>query len=270
MMAEERQAVLDHGYVELVDVWGSDERIVEAARMSTGKGFLGWGPQQCLCHGRMTQRLGVPPVVFDPACDKCHGTGVAPGDEKFLAFLWHNRHHTPFEMAGMSIEVQAPLIVFREWQRHRTQSYNELSARYTKLPELVYLPSLDRLRSGKQDTKNKQGSTGGFTDEEAQMLRAELAAAYEKTRVIYNKLLGYGMARELARLVVPVAQYSRMRASANLRNWLAFLLLRLDGGAQWEIRQYAEAVGRIVQAQFPRTYGLFLETQTPTAVSRPR
>ena len=84
-----RTEVLDHGYVELVESWGSDERIVEAARMSTGKGFLGWGPKE---------------------------DGSA-GDEKLLKFLWENKHATPFEMGGMVIEVQAPIFVFREWHR---------------------------------------------------------------------------------------------------------------------------------------------------------
>src|SRR6185295_451000 len=97
--------VLDRGYVRLVDVWGSDRTIIEAARMSTGKGFLGWGDE-----GK-------------------------PGDEKLLRFLWENKHATPFEMAGATFEIEAPIFVFREWHRHRTQSYNEMSARYTPLPD---------------------------------------------------------------------------------------------------------------------------------------
>ena len=109
-----RVELLDHGYLSLVETWGSDERIVEAARMSTGKGFLGWG------------------------------TADAPGDEKLLKFLSDNAHATPFEMAGLIVEVQAPIMVFREWHRHRTQSYNEMSARYTPLPDVNYLPSVER------------------------------------------------------------------------------------------------------------------------------
>jgi len=103
-----RIEILDHGYIQQVDAWGSDEAIIEAARMSTGKGFLGWGSAE------------------------------RPGDEKLLRFLYENKHATPFEMAGLTIEVQAPIFVFREWHRHRTQSYNEMSARYAPLPDLNY------------------------------------------------------------------------------------------------------------------------------------
>ncbi len=217
-------SVLDQGYVELIEFWGSDERIIEAARMSTDKGFKGW-----------------------------------PEDEKLLKFLWENKHHTPFEMGGLIIEVQAPIFVFREWHRHRTQSFNELSARYTALPDMYYIPSIERLMNGKQASKNKQSSEAGFTKEQAGMLQADLKASYIHSRAIYDFLLEQGVAREIARIIVPVGQFSRMRASANLRNWLAFLTLRQAPGAQWEIRQFANIVGQIVAEQFPRTHKLFSE-----------
>lgn len=218
--------LLDHGYVQYVEHWGSDERIIEAARMSTNKGFQGW--------------------------DK---------DTKLLRYLWENHHATPFEMAGLVVEVQAPIFIFREWHRHRTQSYNELSSRYTELPDLYYVPSLARLMDGKQSTKNKQGSEdGGFNEQQAADFENAIREAGYRARGTYERLLKAGVARELARLVIPVNQYSRMRASANLRNWLAFLTLRLDPTAQWEIRQYARAVALFVQEKFPRTYTLFTET----------
>lgn len=135
--------VLDQGYVEHIESWGSDQRIVEAARMSTNKGFLGWGPK----HTDNCTINHAP--LLECNCDK------QPGDEKLLRFLWDNKHATPFEMAGMTIEVKAPIFVFREWHRHRTQSYNEMSARYTPLPDENYMPTLDRLR-GDPTTKNKQ------------------------------------------------------------------------------------------------------------------
>lgn len=216
--------VLDHGYVRCIESWGSDERIIESARMSTDKGFKGW-----------------------------------PEDEKLLRFLWENKHLTPFEMGGLILEVQAPIFVFREWHRHRTQSYNELSARYTPLPDMYYVPSVERLMNGKQATKNKQSSEAGFNEFEATGFRHFITQSYEASRKDYEKLLELGFARELARIVVPVGQYSRMRASANLRNWLAFLTLRQAPGAQWEIRQFADAVGKIVAELFPRTWGLFIE-----------
>src|SRR5688572_12551657 len=119
--------VLDNGYAELRDVWGSDERIIEAARMSSGKGFIGWG------------------------------TPEKPGDEKLLRYLWENQHTSPFEQAGFSVEVQAPIMVFREWHRHRTQSYNEMSGRYTQMPDVHYIPDPSRVKA--QSKTNKQGTS---------------------------------------------------------------------------------------------------------------
>lgn len=136
-------------------------------------------------------------------------------------------------------------------------SYNEMSARYSELPNLFYIPSVERLMAGAQSKANKQGSQEGFSAKEAFDLRGDLIHATQCSREAYQRLLRAGLSRELARLVVPVNQYSRMRASANLRNWLAFLTLRQDPSAQWEIRQYANAVASLVKALFPRTFDLF-------------
>jgi thymidylate synthase (FAD) len=240
--------VLDQGYVSFVDHWGSDESIIEAARMSTGKGFLGWGPNHSKeCLEAISRRC---------TCD--HNT---PGDEKLLAYLYNNKHSTPFEMAGMVIEVKAPIFVFREWHRHRTQSYNEMSARYIPLPDENYIPSIERLMLGANTaTTNKQaqGTGKALTEQEAKDWRSTLEICYENCQSIYEQGIEAGIPKELARLPVPVARYSRMRASANLRNWLAFLTLRQAPAAQWEIRQYADAVGELIAKQFPRTYELYL------------
>lgn len=218
-----RVNLLDHGYVELIEPWGSDERIIESARMSTNKGFQGWET-----------------------------------DAKLLKYLYEHHHMTPFEMCGLTVEVQAPIFVFREWHRHRTQSYNELSARYTELPDLFYVPDLERVKNGMQSKTNKQGSEAGIlTDAKAHYLQNLIREANSRSRSDYELLLKNGVAREIARVVIPVSQYSRMRASANLRNWLAFLTLRMDPAAQWEIRQYANEVGRLIEAAFPRTWELF-------------
>lgn len=496
--------VLDSGYVSIVESWGSDQRIIEAARMSTSKGFLGWG------------------------------TPDSPGDEKLLAFLYNNKHSTPFEMAGMTIEVKAPIFVFREWHRHRTQcltgdtliacvtptdttykrtikqihdlrkgvedteprrtrngyskvgtpvtrearrkdpwrvrvipncqsrllrvvdektgdfttgrmadvwesgvkpvfmlrtesgrfirtssehpfftadgwvklkdlrpgdriarmgkiaasdrvippalrqgigvwtsmmrgrlirpmddchicskqfpfselaldhvvpvvddlrlaldernlkpaclrchrkktdseqpdrhgqtkrgirwekitempvlvgeemtydievegphhnyvandfvvhnSYNEMSARYIPLPDENYLPSVERIMNGANTaTTNKQAQGSGkhVTEEIANDWLKTVSDFYGKAEELYQAGLQAGIPKELARIVVPVARYSRMRASANLRNWLAFLTLRQAKAAQWEIREYADAVAAFVADRFPRTYELF-------------
>ena len=247
--------VLDFGYCNLVETWGSDERIIEAARMSTDKGFQGWGPKPNCRH--CGAHIESENLLTSNACNK--PPHDFSGDEKLLRYLWINRHMTPFEMAGMIIEVQAPIFVVREWQRHRTQSYNELSGRYTTLPDLYYIPSIERLMAGKQAAKNKQGSDGGFAEIEAWELQEQLKKATSLARQAYENFLYVGLARELSRLVVPVNQYTRFRASANLRNWLQFLDLRLPDNVQWEFREYSNAVATMIADAFPRTYALFDE-----------
>lgn len=236
--------VLDHGSVRFVEAWGHGDAgeslredsarftdmecgIIEAARQSTQGSFRGWG-----------------------------------ADEKLLRFLFCNRppHATPFEFAGLVVEVRAPIFVFREWHRHRTQSYNEMSARYAPLPDTNYVPDVPRLLMNGA-TRNKQAgavSGAGALDEAgARRFQEALRLQYEHDEALYQSALLSGVPKELARLVLPVGRYSQMRAAASLRNWLAFLTLRADPGAQWEVQQYAHAVGRIVAAQFPRTWALF-------------
>lgn len=254
-----RTPILDHGYLEVIEHWGSDERIVEAARMSTQKGFLGWGPKICpsVAHDD-------PDRTYDH-CDVCHNKGEVPGDEKLLRYLMQNRHETPFEMAGMVIEVQAPIMVFREWHRHRTQSYNEMSARYAPLPAVDYLPTAERCLSvnGANKQANAVAGAAELTHETALAWLEKLAAYYAQGETLYQEGLSAGVPKELARLPLTVGRFSRMRASANLRNWLAFLTLRSDvlpsgKAAQWEIRQYANAVAAAIAERFPHTYELFV------------
>src|SRR3990167_7872442 len=184
--------VLDHGYVKLVTSWGSDESIIEAARMSTNAGFKGWGPihespEVCRLH---PQYCRCPPK---------------PGDEKLLKYLWTNKHHTPFEMAGLTVEVYAPIFVIREWFRHRSFSYNEMSGRYTVLPNDYYIPTIERIQAARQSTKNKQGSEEGFSPEEAlRILERIYDATAIDSRKTYELLLDQGVAREIARMVLPV------------------------------------------------------------------
>lgn len=257
--------VLDHGYVKFIEAWGTGRSgrigishddgetppidshiptdfevgIIEAARQSTQGGFRGWGM-----------------------------------DAKLLKYLYDNKHATPFEFAGMVIEVQAPIFVFREWHRHRTQSYNEMSARYAPLPDLYYRPTAERVMASGSDhlTKNKQ----------AQSMNGEVARAgaayyflqgltkvYAQVEESYKHALADGIPKELARLVMPVGHYSRMRASANLRNWLAFMTLRCDPLAQWEIRQYANAVATLIAETFPRTHELWAELEKVSESTQP-
>jgi len=261
--------LLDHGYASLIENWGSDQSIIEAARMSTNKGFLGWGGEpcsECETAGRIspTDKLFKNYQCRENAKDcVCKGTGKTTGDEKLLAYLYKNKHSTPFEMAGMTIEVKAPIFVFREWHRHRTQSYNEMSARYIPLPDENYVPTVERLMNGANTaTTNKQAQGNGkeLNNNLAVMWLENLTMLYEHAENTYQQGIELGIPKELARLAVPVARYSRMRASANLRNWLAFLTLRRAPNAQYEIRVYAEAVGKMIADRFPRTWELFNET----------
>jgi thymidylate synthase (FAD) len=234
-----RITVLDHGYVEFIEAWGGgkdarqipigfandfERGIIEAARQSTQGSFRGWEQ-----------------------------------DSKLLSFLYSHKHFTPFEFAGMVIEVQAPIFVFREWHRHRTQSYNEMSARYEPLPDLYYKPDIARILN--TQSGNKQANSVGVRANEEEVIywRNSLTEYYKAAEELYRAALANGIPKELARLSMPVGHYSRMRASANLRNWLAFLTLRCDPNAQWEIRQYAYAVMTIIQETFPRTADLWID-----------
>jgi len=243
--------ILDHGYISLVDRWGSDESIIEAARMSTQKGFEGWGPKTENVAGPQGRMV----------------TQQVAGDEKLLAYLWKNKHETPFEMAGVTIEVQAPIFVFREWHRHRVPfGYNEASARYAPLPDLNYIPTIERLMLEGARLNKQQASVYGsnvITEEGAQDFRDALQSTYEECEDLYKDALDNGIPKELARCILPVGRYSKMRATGNLRGWLGFLKLRMDKHAQWEIRQYANALHGILSELHPRTMKLFDETIDP-------
>lgn len=248
-MTDGTRKVLDHGYLRLVERWGSDERIIESARMSTAKGFVGWG-ETCLECGWLKD-------AGDHEAGCSRPEQWKPGDEKLLRFLWEHKHTTPFEMAGATFEVQAPIMVFREWHRHRTQSYSEQSARYVEMPELFYVPSYERLSRGGQAAKNKQASGAELGNDAVAWSREAIREQSTGAFATYRALLERGVAREIARLVLPVNTYSRMRASANLLNWLRFLALRLPENAQWEIRQFAGALRDALTDSFPRTLELF-------------
>lgn len=181
------------------------------------------------------------------------------GDEKLLCYLWEHKHHTPFEMAGMTIEVQAPIFVFREWHRHRTQGYNEMSARYTPLPNVNYIPSVERLMMNSKTNKQAGVIKGAdeLTEQGAAIYQMQLERMYADQESLYQRALQNGIPKELARIHLPVGRYSRMRATANLRNWLAFLKLRMPNDAQYEIRMFANVVAQLIEEKFPRTYALF-------------
>ncbi len=216
------------GYCALIEIWGSDQGIIEAARMSTDGAFRGWG------------------------------TPEAPGDEKLLAYLWKNHHHTPFEMAGAHVEIAVPIFVLRQVHRHRAASYNELSGRYVQLPDRFWLPRAGDIR--RQGGSNRQGSLSddsGAWSVASEQAVLTMVSAYEVARRAYEELLALGVAREQARSVLPVAQYTRCRMQCNLRMWMHFLGLRQDGHAQAEIRVLADAIAQHLRSAFPRTLALF-------------
>ena len=274
--------VLDHGYLHVKRTWGSDEEIVETARMSTSKGFLGWEAGPCpLCNGRgavnkviRTAPHGGKAVAPATSCHDCDGKGKIPGDAKLLKYLYEAKHSTPFEFSGLTVEVQAPIMVFREWHRHRVPfGYSEMSARYVKMPNLHYVPSVARIIASAKKSKNKQASGGGViripdfrADEREAALFIQQRIRDEQARIYkqYEELISFGVAKEVARLDTPVSRYSRMRATGNLRGWLGFLTLRMDPRAQFEIRQFAWCVADAIATAFPRTYELFFAGMTPT------
>lgn len=251
--------VLDHGYLDFIEHWGSDERIIEAARMSTGRGFYSWAPYKACQKCPAWMRLdGV-----DQQNDECqHDWKEVPkGDVGLLSYLYENKHATPFEMAGMVIEVQAPIMVFREWHRHRTQSYNEMSARYIPLPDVNYVPTTERCLLNSK-TNKQAGSIKGAAEcdeDTADWFKSALELMWIAQEKLYQDALRRGIPKELARIHIGVGRYSRMRACANLRNWLAFLTLRMDMKAQYEIRQYANEVGKLIEQKFPQTWTLFVK-----------
>jgi thymidylate synthase (FAD) len=213
--------VLDHGYVRLVDSMGTDVSIARAARVS-----------------------------YDAAWRAGEDQG---SDAKLIGYLWRNHHTTPFEAVTFTFEIHAPIFVFRQWHRHRTWSYNELSARYRPLPEVFYLPKPEQI--GVQSTDNKQGrQDGGDLDERYRQLAALKEACTAAFRT-YNTLLAAGWPRELARSVIPVNTYSHMFATVDLLNLLKFLTLRCDAHAQYEIRVYADAMRDLARAICPVAIG---------------
>lgn len=222
--------LLDHGYLRYVDHMGGDLDVVRAARTS---------------H------------------DAAWRTGQDEGkDLRLINYLMKHGHTTPFETVTFKFEVKAPIFVFRQWHRHRTQSYSEVSARYAELPNEYYVPESHLI--GKQDPDNKQARKVVPLSElsaddlyEMRTLRNTMYQQNSESYHTYQNLLASGVPRELARSVLPVAMYSKMFATANLLNWLRFLNERLHPHAQYEIRVYAEAIAEFIQEYCPLSYSAF-------------
>jgi thymidylate synthase (FAD) len=211
--------VLDKGFVRLVDFMGGDLAVVQGARVSFGQESKG------------DER-----------------------DRKLINYLMKHEHGTPFEMAVFKFHIKAPIFVARQWFRHRIGSYNEISYRYVEVKDEFYVPK--ELRA--QDAKNKQASFSGlFSPEQNEKGRSLIeqaqASAYER----YGNLLAMGVAREIARIVLPVSLYTQFYVSYNARSLMNFVRLRTGQGAQYEIAQYAQAISQIFKERMPWTYAAF-------------
>lgn len=214
--------VLDHGYVRLVDSMGDDKRIVDCARVS---------------HDNDKQ----PPHLRDA---------------KLILYLLKNHHTSPFEHVIFTFEVKAPLFVFRQWHRHRTWSYNEVSARYTELSEDVYVPRPELI--GTQSKTNHQ-SRDIPNSEDRKDMEYWIGSACEKSYDEYLWLLDHSCPRELARGVLPLNIYSRMYATVDLHNLLHFIKLRNSEHSQYEIRVYAKALLELITPIVPITVSKWTE-----------
>lgn len=265
-------AVLDHGYVKFIGSMGTDETIIEAARMSTGKGFLGWEPgRACLKCGLSAARLDGYGARDNPCKDGEHKVAEHKGDASLLEFLYKNQHHTPLEMCELAVEAYWPIMVGREAMRHRVFNFNEFSARYAQMPNEHYVPDVSRFEP--KLTKNRQESSAlqlssaewGVLDNVSDMTSC-VKRDQEATYNLYEQLLARGVPKEVARINTPVSRYTRVRMKGNLRNWLQFLALRDHPAAQWEIREYAKVIDRIVSERWPRTHALYVE-HTKNAVT---
>ncbi|MEI6286935.1 MAG: FAD-dependent thymidylate synthase [Bacillota bacterium] len=205
--------VLDHGEVAIINWMGSDDSIAEAARVSYQK-----------------------------------GTSKTSNNPQLIRYLLRHKHTSPFEMAQVQLYIKAPLFVMRQWMRHRTWSYNEVSGRYSELVCQSYVPETDLMTT--QDQKNRQARTETIIPA-ADEIHDKLSYRQQELYEDYQYCLENGLARELSRINLPLALYTEVVASVDLHNLLHFLSLRLTDHAQYEIRVYAEAIAEMLAEIFP-------------------
>jgi thymidylate synthase (FAD) len=217
-----KHPVLGHGYVVLVDYMGSDAAIVQAARVSYGA-----------------------------------GTKTVRDDRGLIRYLMRHRHTTPFEMVELKFLLRLPIYVARQVIRHRTANVNEYSARYSVVPDEFDVPAPGAVRL--QSTRNRQGRGGPAPPEIDERFRTDLERLCSDAYRIYTAALGAGVARETARMVLPLAYYTEWYWKIDLHNLLHFLALRLDPHTQEETRLYAAALATITQAVCPIAYEAFEE-----------
>ena len=226
--------VLDHGFVRVIDYMGDDAAIVQAARVSYGR-----------------------------------GTRKVSEDAGLIRYLMRHRHTTPFEMCEIKYHVKLPIFVARQWIRHRTANVNEYSARYSILDREFYIPAPEHLAA--QSSANRQGRGETLTGAEAEqvlaLLREDAARCHDHYAWMLNEAEAgsagdparWGLARELARMNLTLNTYTQWYWKTDLHNLLHFLSLRADAHAQYEIRAYAEAMMATVEAWVPAAYAAFLD-----------
>ena len=215
--------VLDHGFVRLDEAMASDRSVVNAARVS---------------FARRKEEMD-------------------DSDRGLIRFLLRERHGTPFEHNAFRFHVRAPIFVVREWMRHRVGSFNEFSMRYAKATDDFYVPDAD-------DVRTQVGKPGSYSFEPvepdlAEKARQELQGVYEAAFTAYERLVEQGVARELARAVMPVGAYTEFYWTVNARSLMNFVSLRAAETAQREIRRYAEACERFLADEMPITYESFVD-----------
>jgi len=212
--------VLDHGYIMLVDCMGDDDAIIQAARVSYAL-----------------------------------GTTKTKDDRGLLRYLLRAQHTSPLEQARIKLEVKLPIFVERQWVRHRMASLNEMSARYSILPNEFYFPEPASVQA--QSTTNKQGREQALPDAAVTAYLQDLRQTCADAYTAYGRALDSGVARELARCLLPVNVYTAKVWTMDLHNLLHFLSLRMDKHAQWEIRQYANAIAEILKVWVPNVWEAF-------------
>lgn len=218
--------ILDHGFVHLLDtmphwsVQSADSRVVQAARVS-------------MAHlpSEVARALDIEQVPEDRSPAQ---------DEKLIHYLMRNRHTSPFEKVRFEFVVKLPIFIARQWIRHRMGSFNEVSARYSKLPRELYIPPLERMQ--KQALSNKQASGEPIANELAIDMQARIRGSSNLAYENYEALLEAGLARELARIVLPLNVYTTWYWTVDLHNLMHFLKLRMHDHAQSEIRAYGDAI----------------------------
>lgn len=207
--------VLDKGFVRLVDYMGGDSRIVQSARVSYGE-----------------------------------GTKTVSQDAALIDYLLRHAHTSPFEQVVLTFHLKMPIFVARQVVRHRTARMNEVSGRYSIMPDEFYVPDAEHVSPQSKD--NKQGrSDEPFSADEAAEISASLVAAQEESYKNYSALVEKGLARELSRINLPLSLYTEFYWEIDLHNLFHFLKLRLDSHAQYEVRVYAQAMLEIARAVAP-------------------